>query len=280
LREALGKHSLRDTTDDEIWNDVQRLLLRVPAALAEEWRQRCATFAEKAGARLDEERVTILSLGRDEVIYPGLSGAVEAPGLRSAVSAAPDPRVPLPADSDLRFLGGVVSAWLWFSEHDPVLHHCLASVFRFGLAPLNGEQRQRYQAELLRLWARVRAVPEGTTFRQRLKEGMKSRLDLDEGLHSLVYQPLADPGSWWGKLLGEARATLFRERDRVVQAGCPVHLQSLSGTFADVNRLTRDSLEVDFGVPGEVALCLRPWARLDGEELKGRVLYRPPREEA
>ena len=46
------------------------------------------------------------------------------------------------------------------------------------------------------------------------------------------------------------------------------------------SRLAPDSLQVDFGVPGEVAACLRVWARIDGEEIKGRVLYRPPREEA
>jgi hypothetical protein len=113
-----------------------------------------------------------------------------------------------------------------------------------------------------------------------MKERLKARLDLDEALHSLVYQPPADPGSWWGRLCGEARATLLRERDRAVRAGCPAHLQLLSGSFADVNRLAPDSLEVDFGVPGEVAACLRVWARVDGEEIRGRVLYRPPREEA
>jgi hypothetical protein len=68
-------------------------------------------------------------------------------------------------------------------------------------------------------------------------------------------------------------------RDRAAAAGCHVHLQVLGGSFADINRLAPDSLEVDYGVPGEVAACLRVWARIDGEELKGRVLYRPPREE-
>jgi hypothetical protein len=271
--DMLKRHPLQDGTDDQIWNGVQRLLLRAPPAVAEEWRQRCLTFAGEAGARQDETRTVVLPLTRDEVIYPGLSGAVEAMGLRAAPAAEPDSRVPLPADSDLRFLGGFVSACLWFAENDPQLHHCLASVFRFGVAPLAGEQRQRYVAELLRLWTRVVRL-------QGLKERIKGRLNLDEALHSLVYLPPADPESWWGRLYGEARATLLRERDRVVQAGCAVHLQCLSGSFADVNRLTRDSLEVDFGVPGEVAACLRPWARLDGEELKGRVLYRPPREEA
>jgi hypothetical protein len=273
FQDALQRHPLREGTDDEIWNDVQRLLLRAPQAVAEEWRQRCLTSAQQAGAKPDDTRTAVLPLPRDEVIYPGLSGAIEVSGLRSSASATADPRVPMPPEGDLRFLGGVVASCLWFIENDPQLHHCLASVFRFGVAPLAGEQRQRYVAELLRVWTRVVRLPGP-------KERLKGRLNLDEALHCLVYLPPADPGSWWGRLLGEVRETLFRDRDRAVEAGCPVHLQFLSGSFADVNRLTRDSLEVDFGVPGEVAVCLRPWARLDGEELKGRVLYRPPREEA
>jgi hypothetical protein len=49
--------------------------------------------------------------------------------------------------------------------------------------------------------------------------------------------------------------------------------------FSCYNGLTLDSLQVKFGVPGEVSACLRIWARIDGEEFKGRVLYRSPEEE-
>jgi hypothetical protein len=110
---------------------------------------------------------------------------------------------------------------------------------------------------------------------------LKACLDFDEAIHSLTYQPPATPDSWWGCLRGQAREVLFRIRDRAVHAGCPVHLQLLGGNFADISRLAPESLQVDFGVPGEVSLCLRLWARIaDGEELKGRVLYRSPREES
>jgi hypothetical protein len=56
-------------------------------------------------------------------------------------------------------------------------------------------------------------------------------------------------------------------------------LTRLGGNLADINRLAPDSLQVDFGVPGEVSACLRLWARIEGEELKGRVLYRSAEEE-
>lgn len=270
FREVLQRCPLREDTDDGIWNDVQRLLLRAPPELAEEWRQRCLTLAGQVGGRPDEAHAAVLPLGREELIYPGLTGAVRAGGLRAA--AAPlDPRVGEPSDTDLRHLAGVTSAYLWFIEQDHHLHHCLQSVFRFGVSPLTGDQRQRYQAELLRRWERVRS---GTQ-----SQGLKEHLDLDEALQSLVYQPLAGARSWWGRLQGQAREILLQARDRAVRAGRHVHLQVLGGSFADVSRLAPDSLQVDFGVPGEVAACLRVWARIDGEELKGRVLYRSPREE-
>ena len=271
FREALVRSPLREGTDDEIWNDVQRLLLRVAPELAEEWRQPCLTHARQAGARPDDSQADVLPLGRDEVIYSGLTGAVLASGLRSAAAAALDARVPEPATEELRPLAGVVSASLWFIEQDPHLHHALQSVFRFGVPALAGEQRQRYVAELLRRWERLRSAVQA-------RDRLKAQLDLDEALQSLVYQPLVHARSWWGRLQGQVRDQLLQARDRAAGAGCHAHLQQLGGSFADVNRLAPDSLQVDFGVPGEVAACLRLWARLDGEELTGRVLYRSPAE--
>lgn len=200
-----------------------------------------------------------------------------------------DPRVSVPEDESLRGLADAVSAGLWLAEHDPRLCHCLKSVFRFGLAPLSGDQRERYAAELLRLWERVRTGDAGQGFGGRLR----TLLDLDEALHSLVYQPrkienrgarIEDRGSLSGRssileaLQGQARAVLFAARDQAARSGFPVHLQELGGSFAEINRLAPDSLQVDFGIPGEVFACVRVWARIDGEELKGRVLYRSPQE--
>ena len=270
-----GKHPpIRQTSDEDIWNDIQRLLLRLPSALSEEWKRRSLQYAEQAGARADPSPAAVLPLLRDELIYPGLSGSVRAGGLRSAAQAALDPRVPPPSDAELRFLAGVVSACLWFVENDPALCHCLKSVFRFGVTPLGGEQRERYVAELLRLWGRVRDGTLANGSRQELKEGLKALLDLDEAVHSLVYVPCAAADSWWGRLREQARAVLLRGREWAARVGGTAHMQVLGGPFAEVSRLAPDSLQVDFGEPGEVSACLRVWARIDGEELKGRVLYR------
>src|SRR5262249_30837130 len=146
---------IRDSSDDEIWNDVQRLLLRAAPNVAEEWRRRCLKHAEEAGGHTHEGQMTILPLARDEVIYPGLGGDIRAARMRSMVTAPLDPRMTPPNNSDLRTLAGVVSSVLWFIEHDPSLCHCLQSVFRFGVSPLVGEQRELYVAELLRRWERT-----------------------------------------------------------------------------------------------------------------------------
>jgi hypothetical protein len=273
---------IRAISDDDVWNQVQRLLLRVPADVAGEWQKRSLDHAQQIGAWPDQSRTAVVPLLRDENIYPGLSGAIQAMGLRSATSAALDPRVKPPADSSLRFLAGVVSTYVWFAEHDPHLAHCLKGVFSFGITPLRDGQGERYRDELLRLWERVQnslAEPPSTAARPWFKDRLREQLDLDEALHSLLYQPLPAADSWWGMLQTQAREVLLKARDRAAQAGCPAHLQVLGGPFAEINRLAPDSLQVDFGVPGEVAACLRVWARVDGEESKGRVLYRSPREE-
>jgi hypothetical protein len=282
FRAELERVSFPVDNADQVWGNVQRLLLRVPAHLAEEWRHRSQEFAEQAGGRLDEWAAVVLPLPWDEAIYPGVTGEIRAAGLRSASTAALDSRVP-PASGDIRMLAGIVSACLWFLEHDPHLYHCLKNVFRFGVAPLSGEQRERYVAELLKLWSRVRAAANSEqvgTSRHQSKAFLYALLDLDEAFHSLVYQPPAAADSWWGRLLGQGRDALFRARDQAVRAGCAAHLQVLGGNFADINQLAPDSLQVDFGTPGEICTCLRVWARIDGEELKGRVLFRSPREAA
>jgi hypothetical protein len=276
LQPEPGPSPVRQTDDDEIWNDVHRLLLRVPPGVADEWRRRCREEAERAGGREDETAAAVVPLGREELLYPGLTGVVRATGLRAG--AALDPRVSPPADGDLTPLAGIGSACLWFIENDRRLCHCLPSVFRFGVTTMTGVQRERYAAELLRSWERLRAGPPGPQARAGWKDWLKACLDFDEAAHSLVHDPPAAPDSWWGRLQGGAREVLFRMRDRAVRAGCPVHLQVLGGTFADVSRLAPDSPQVDRGVPGEVSACLRVWARVDGEELKGRALFRPPQE--
>ena len=109
----------------------------------------------------------------------------------------------------------------------------------------------------------------------RLKEYLRARIELDEALHSLIYLPPVAPDSWWASFHAQARLTLFRARDRVIQCGCPARLQRLAGSFPAISSLAGDdNLNVDHGTRGEVVACLRVYARIDGEESRGRVLYR------
>ena len=73
-------------SDAEAWGAVQRLLLRLPAAAAATWRARALACAGRAGARADESDAAFPGPGDtlplddgDEVIYPGLCGAIRRP---------------------------------------------------------------------------------------------------------------------------------------------------------------------------------------------------------
>jgi hypothetical protein len=270
----------RVTDEDAAWNALQRRLLRASPMLATSWRRRLLEAAVQGGARASDASAIALPGPDDELLYPGLEGSMRATGLRTSPAAALHPQVAAPPDdADLRLLARLVSAALWFVANDAELHHALQGVYRFGLVRLVGEQRERYVEELLRRWRRVcdrSPVPPADATRPWLKEYLRERIELDEALNSLIYLPPAHSDSWWAQLQGQARLALFRARDRVVNAGCPARLQRLAGSFPTVSSLADDSnLHVEYGTPGEVVACLRVYARIDGDDLRGRALYRP-----
>src|SRR5207244_5269307 len=55
---------IREISDEDIWSDVQRLVLRLPSALSEEWKRRSLQYAEQAGARADPSPTAVLPLLR------------------------------------------------------------------------------------------------------------------------------------------------------------------------------------------------------------------------
>jgi hypothetical protein len=265
LRAVLGEIHLRSGSDADTWADLNHLFLRLPPPQDRQWRDYCVKRAEEVGARIAAPAIT-LPLPWTEEVYPALVGTVRAPGLATA-TAAPD--------DDHHLLAGVVKSCLWFAENDPSLGHALKSVYSFSWKSLRDrEQARLYAQELLRRWHRVEAAPAPPPAPQAC-DWLKDRLDLDEAVHSLLHLPPAAPGSWWDRLRNTARLALFRARDRAT--GCTAYFQTLGGNFAAITRLAdRESLGVPFGTPGEVVACLRVWARLNTDELKGRVLYRPP----
>jgi hypothetical protein len=279
LRKHAGPLALAGERDEALWNQAQRLFLRLPASLAQQWRQKARQRAREAGAEedMDPAAADVLPLSREEIVYPGLKGAVQARGLWGSPSAALPPALPaVPPGSDLLLLAGAVSVGHYFIDHDPALHHALKAVNAFGVVPLSGrEQKARVTNHLLRRFQAAVAAEGGP-----LPELLRARLDLDEVLHSLVYNPPADlESSWWAKLHVEWRRPLAQAADRLAQAGPAVTVRSLHGPYADVLPMTGGpghDLEVDgAGPPGHVAACLRVFARIDREVLPGRVLYFP-----
>ena len=47
LQNYLGKLQLQSTTDSELWNEIQRLLLRVPTNVADCWRHRLLQLVDR-----------------------------------------------------------------------------------------------------------------------------------------------------------------------------------------------------------------------------------------
>jgi hypothetical protein len=280
VRAAAGGEPVVETSADEIWGAAQRRLMRVSPELADRWHSRLLQELQASGVTPNTSRSDTVRSSEDRLVYPGLEGELSAFGLRFSTAAPLDPRIVCPgAGPDIELMARLVSMALWFCDHDSELHHCLQTVYRFGIVPVAGEQRDRYTEVLLSRWHRVakRAAQEGSSTDVLLhKQSLIEWIELDEALQSLVYLPPVAASTWWGRLQGESRLALSRARDRAIAQGCQARLQRLAGPFPAISHLTGpDNLEVAHGTPGEVVACLRVFARIDGEELRGRVLYRP-----
>lgn len=275
LATYLGKVELKSTTDSDLWDEIQRKLLRVPESLAKSWRERALELAAEAGAREEKSQESLVKLPfhRDEVIYPALTGGVRAEGLCLSANTPMEARVAVDVkEGDIYLLASVVSACLKFIEREPNLHHAFKSVDSFGVRSLDSKsERDKYTGALTDRFRRARAAegnPDPAVT-------LRSWLDLDEAVHSLVFLPPVERYSWWGKLQQESRRTLDKVVEKARNAGCDVWLRQLWGPYADVCKFSKNDLELDSGgIPGEVVACLRVYARIGQEELPGRVLFR------
>ena len=273
LSEYLGELELTSNDDSQLWNEMQRLLLRLPDTLARSWQEQIEAKILAVGASPDSSAALAIPFSRDEPIYPGLTGSVLASGLRFSSEISLDARV---ADGQLKgdryFLAGVVSACLKFIELDPSLHHAFKVVYAFGLQSLASEaERSKYIDALIDRFRRAqKAEQNGDSV-----AALRGRLDLDEAIHSLVYPIPGDRYSWWGKLQQESRRTLDSAANWAREEGHKVHIRSLWGPYADVLDYSKDDLELDRGgIRGEVLACLRVYAKIDEQVFPGRVLFR------
>ncbi|MBC6479502.1 MAG: hypothetical protein GDA56_18730 [Hormoscilla sp. GM7CHS1pb] len=281
LSEYVGKVELSDSKDAILWNEVQRLLLRVPEREADSWRTQAINLAKEVGFSITEAKKSLIPLplignfSQDkQVIYPGIKvNGNDKVGLYWSERQGFDLRLAKEKlEGELNLLAGVVYICLKFIEIDSNLNHALKSVERFRVISLNEEsQKDRYSTALIDRFGRAITADKSAD----PVKILRGRLDLDEAIHSLVYYPPADRFSWWGKLQQQARDTLQQVAARARQAGHQVQVRSLWGSFANVSSRSKDDLELDSGgTPGEVSACLRVYAKIDEEVLPGRVLFR------
>ncbi len=271
----LGALKLREDSDAWLWRDVQLLLLRLPADQAVRWRDRARLIAEGVQCQITVHNVARFSFHTEELLFPGLEGAIQAPGLGLSPDAPLEPRVKgifsedMENNPELRFLAQAVSVCLGMADLDPNLHHALETVYRFDVVPFQGDQRTRFEQELLNRLQRVCQMPEVSM------DALKSRLDLDEAIHSLTHMPPADRTSWWGGFRQRCRDSLFRAANRLRSQGHEVQLRAAPESFRSADELTHNNVPLKVGgATGMVLASLRIWAKLDGRVYPGRVIYR------
>ncbi|MDF5711328.1 MAG: hypothetical protein PUP90_27565 [Nostoc sp. S4] len=271
LNYYLGNSQLQSQTDSDLWNEIQRKLLRIPEELAVSWRQRSLDMAQEVGAIADNSNLCQLPFIRDEIIYPGLSGTIQTQGLSLYQQSLSNPLVTQGNGSDLP--AAFLFLYMNFIEIDPDLYHALKSVFSFDVISLHSkpEQRDQYINALSDRFQRTQKAEKNTDPLSILR----AWIDMDEAIHSLVFVPPAERYSWWGKLQHESRRILKKVADEAINAGNEVRIRQLSGLYADICAVSKDDLQLDCGgIPGEVLTCLRVYARINQEESPGRVIFR------
>jgi hypothetical protein len=266
----LGNSQLQSQTDSDLWNEIQRKLLRIPEDLAAFWRQRTLDMAEEVGAIANHSNLYELPFIRDEIIYPGLTGTVQTPGLSLSQQALLNSQVTQGNESDLS--AAFLFLYMKFMEIEPDLHHALKSVFSFDIISLNSKPEHR------NLYINALSDRSQRTQKADPLSIVRAWVDMDEAIHSLVFVPPAERYSWWGKLQHESRRILKKFADNAINAGYEVRIRQLSGLYADICASSKDDLQLDFGgTPGEVLTCLRVYARINQEESPGRVIFRSSR---
>ena len=198
----LGNTQLQSQTDSDLWNEVQRKLLRVPEELAVSWRQRALIIAASVGAQSDTSNCLPLPFNKHENIYPGLKGSITTQGL-SFSNVAPHPQIAQlnlqhyqgDFQEDIYFLANLVSNCIKFIDIDPDLHHALNSIFSFDIINLHSKPEHRCQyidALIETFWRMLKAEESADSL-----SALRHWIDLDEAIHSLVFVPPADRFSWW-----------------------------------------------------------------------------------
>ncbi|MEI5101076.1 hypothetical protein RB200_24150 [Streptomyces sp. PmtG] len=234
-------------------------------------------MAVAADAPADERWEEWRALGDGEVLLPPLP-RLGVPGVRLTATG---PR----ADWAVRAAGGdagagraplavcvVLAGWVArLADLDDQLHHCLETVAHRGVVPLrDAEHRAAYRQELAQRIGHLARQEPGSP------EELRAALAVDEALCSVVHLPPAAPGSWWARVAEASQRVVLELRRRVRDGGADVAVEVLAPTYREARRRTGgNDIPLDAGGrQGQVLAGLRLWARVDGRELPGRVVYR------
>ncbi|GHA27513.1 hypothetical protein GCM10010329_58450 [Streptomyces spiroverticillatus] len=254
-----------------LWRWFHLTLLRLPAAQAHRWRERAARLAPGPEAQAAGQWVQWRALNRAWDLVPPLPDS-GAPGLRIAAdeqaTADPSPA----ADLSPAAVYEVLADWVTgLAAYDTELHHCLEVLTHRGLLPLHeAGHRKAYEQELRHRIARLARQPQDSP------EALRAALAVDEALCSVLHLPPAAPGSWWAEVAGTSQHTVLELRRRVRGRGADVAVEVPAPHYRDARQRTGgNDIPLDAGgLKGQVLAVLRLWARVEGQEMRGRVVYR------
>ncbi|MFD5697284.1 hypothetical protein [Streptomyces lasiicapitis] len=293
----LGPLPAPDVSDTAaLWHWFHLTLLRLPSPHAAQWRARARQLpmvaGDPGGELWDEWRaldggqvllpplprlgVSGVRLSRAGSVAPWAMAAAEAGEQPSGEGSGRhrDPRT-TPALGDPRSpLSVCVILAGWVAELtalDGQLHHCLENVAHRGVVPLREtEHREAYRHELAQRIGRLaRQTPDSAA-------ELRAALAVDEALCSVLHLPPAAPGSWWAQLAETSQRAVLELRRRVRDNGADVAVEVLAPSYREARRRTGgNDIPLDAGGrKGQVLAGLRLWARIEGRELPGRVVYR------
>ncbi|MGD1913046.1 MAG: hypothetical protein ACFB2X_20025 [Rivularia sp. (in: cyanobacteria)] len=81
LSQYIGEYQFHSSDDGGLWNEMQRLLLRVPQKKAEIWRSQIFNQVITLGAMEDKVSLQQIPFPNHKHIYSGLKGNIQASGL-------------------------------------------------------------------------------------------------------------------------------------------------------------------------------------------------------
>ncbi|MEM7591247.1 MAG: hypothetical protein AAF383_06970 [Cyanobacteria bacterium P01_A01_bin.83] len=286
LQKYLGEIELKSQTYADLWNEIQRKLLRLPKKRADFWQEKIKQVFQDVGVEIDTSNMKPLPYEDDQIIFPGLKGTIQAEGLCLSNKAPLDSLVLQTIKSenlskdlsgDLYLLASLVSICITFTELEPDLHHALETVHKFGVVHLytKFQQRQKYINVLIQRFGRVlRAQKNADKDPVSL---LNSWIAVDEAIHSLIFIPPADYDSWWGNLKKQTRRILRKVAQEAKEKDHDVRIKELSGLYADIRKFSSKDYDLQLevgGIPGEVQICLRVYASIDNNKSPGRVIFR------